>query len=329
MRKFMSIAEVGDEQQLLDPSVNLLCETSAKLLGKENAVFLPSGIMCNLVSTLSHCTMGDELIAADNSHIVMMEAGGLALGQVSCQTIDKPNGIFSVDDIKKCIAKRQMGNHSPIPKMVSVENTHNLGGGIAWNMDQLNPVTQYCKSQNIKLHMDGARMLNASAATGITPAQYAKDFDSVWFDLSKGLGCPVGAVLAGSNEFIQKVWVWKTRLGGAMRQAGIIAAAGVYALEHHVDRLADDHKNAKILAESLNLLDGVVVDLNNLHTNIIIINVENSQLTAPQICQQLKANNVAMIALNDHEIRAVTHLDVSTDQCQKAAEIFATILSKH
>ncbi|MCJ8322654.1 MAG: low specificity L-threonine aldolase [Rhizobiales bacterium] len=327
MRKFMAAAPVGDEQQLLDPSVNLLCEKSAKLLGKEAAVFLPSGIMCNLVSVLTHCRMGDELIAADNSHMVMMEAGGMALGQVSCQTIDKMSGIFNVDDIKHCVAKRRMGKNSTIPKMLVVENTHNFGGGVAWTMDELNPVTEYCQRQNMKLHMDGARLLNASIATGTTPAQYAKQFDSVWFDLSKGLGCPVGAVLAGSEEFIQQVWVWKTRLGGAMRQAGIIAAAGIYALDNHVDLLAQDHKNAKNLATALNNIENVSVNLKNLHTNIIMINIRNSAKKATDICTALKAKNVAMVALNEHEIRAVTHLDVSADECEQAAAIFANVMN--
>ncbi|MGL1920426.1 MAG: beta-eliminating lyase-related protein [Hyphomicrobiales bacterium] len=326
MRKFMASAEVGDEQQLLDPSVNLLCEKSASLMGKEAAVFLPSGIMCNLVSTLTHCSMGDEVIAADNSHIMMMESGGLALGQVNRQTIDRPLGILSVEDVEKCVAKRRMGRNSTIPKMLVIENTHNFGGGIAWNMDQLNPVTQYAKSQNMKLHMDGARLLNASAATGVSPAEYSRDFDSVWFDLSKGLGCPVGAVLAGSTDFIEQVWVWKTRLGGAMRQAGIIASAGIYALEHHVEKLQQDHVNAKNLGGALNNIANVTVNLDNLHTNIIIIDVSQTGQKASEICAKLKAKNVAMVALNDAEIRAVTHLDVSADECAEAVEIFSKII---
>lgn len=326
MRKFMAAADVGDEQQLLDPSVNELCEISAKLLGKEAAVFLPSGVMCNLISILSQCHMGDEIIAADNSHVIMMEAGGLALGQVSSQTIDEPSGIFSVADIEHCVAKRGRGNHSTIPKMLVIENTHNFGGGMAWTMEQLDPVTQYAKSQNMKLHMDGARLLNASAATGISPAQYAQEFDSVWFDLSKGLGCPVGAVLTGSQEFIKQAWVWKTRLGGAMRQAGIIAAAGIYALEHHVEKLKTDHINAKNLAISLNGNENISINLDNLHTNIIIIDVVQTGQTAREICAKLKANNVSMVALSDYEIRAVTHLDVSADECAQAAEIFAKII---
>lgn len=326
MRKFMAAAEVGDEQQKLDPSVNLLCETSAKLLGKQAALFLPSGVMCNLISILSQCHMGDELIAADNSHVIMMEAGGLALGQVSSQTIDEPSGIFTVADIEHCVAKRGRGAHSTIPKMLVIENTHNFGGGVAWTMEQLNPVTQYAKSQNMKLHMDGARLLNASAATGISPAQYAKEFDSVWFDLSKGLGCPVGAVLTGSQEFIDQAWVWKTRLGGAMRQAGIIASAGLYALEHHVDNLKQDHINAKNLGIALNDIDNISVNLDNLHTNIIIIDVAQTGQNSLEICKKLKAQNVSMVALSDTEIRAVTHLDVSADECAQAAEIFANVI---
>lgn len=328
MRKFMAAAEVGDEQQLHDPSVNLLCEKSAKLLGKDAAVFLPSGVMCNLISILSQCRMGDELIAADNSHVIMMEAGGLALGQVSSQIIDEPSGIYTVADIEHCVAKRGRGAHSTIPKMLVVENTHNFGGGIAWTMEQLNPVTQYAKSQNMKLHMDGARLLNASAATGISAAQYAQDFDSVWFDLSKGLGCPVGAVLAGSHEFIKQAWVWKTRLGGAMRQAGIIASAGLYSLEHNVERLKQDHINAKNLGVELNNVKNISVVLENLHTNIIIINVAQTGRTALEICTKLKADGLSMVALSETEIRAVTHLDVSADECAQAAKIFANVINQ-
>ena len=325
MRKFMAAAEVGDEQQLLDPSVNMLCEKSATLLGKDAAMFLPSGIMCNLISILTHCSMGDEVIAADNSHIMMMEAGGLALGQVNRQTIDQPLGIFTADDVEQCVAKRRMGRNSTIPKMLVIENTHNFGGGIAWTMEQLTPVTQYAKSQDMKLHMDGARLLNASVATDISPAHYARDFDSAWFDLSKGLGCPVGAVLTGSNQFIEQAWVWKVRLGGAMRQAGIIASAGLYALEHHVDRLKDDHINAKNLGTALNELQGVSVNLDNLHTNIIIIDISQTHRKPVDICAKLKDNHVRMVALSETEIRAVTHLDVTADECAKAAEIFTSI----
>lgn len=270
--------------------------------------------------------MGDEVIAADNSHIMMMEAGGLALGQVNRQTIDKPLGIFTAEDVEQCIAKRRMGKNSTIPKMLVIENTHNFGGGIAWTMEQLNPVTQYAKSEEMKLHMDGARLLNASVATGISPAHYARDFDSVWFDLSKGLGCPVGAVLTGSEEFIEQAWVWKVRLGGAMRQAGIIASAGLYALDHHVDKLAQDHINAKNLGTALNDIANISVNLDNLHTNIIIVNVEQTGQKPVDICAKLKTQNVSMVALSETEIRAVTHLDVSAEECAKAAQIFAAIL---
>ncbi len=328
MRKFMATAEVGDEQQLLDPNVNKLCEMSANLLGKEDAMFLPSGIMCNLISALTHCRMGDEVIAAENSHIIMMEAGGLALGQISNQTINQPSGIFTADDVETCLAKRRMGKNSLIPKMLSIENTHNFGGGIAWRMEQLNPITQFAKKNNLKLHMDGARMINASVAMNIKMADYASEFDSVWFDLSKGLGCPVGAVLAGSSDFIKQAWIWKIRLGGAMRQAGIIASAGIYALDRHLKHLVKDHKNARDLAVNLNQIDGISINLDMLHTNILIINVKDSKHTAVEICSKLKQQNVAMVALNDDEIRAVTHLDVNADQCEQAAQIFKHIITQ-
>ena len=250
MRKAMADAEVGDEQQGTDPTVTKLCEMTADLLGKDDAVFLPSGTMCNQISVAVHCRPGDEIIADKTAHMVNTEGGGLAVfAGAMARTVDGERGVFSGEQLKAAI--RNPRRHTPKPRMVVIEQTSNSAGGSVWPLNSVIEVGAIAHEKNLIMHMDGARLLNAVVASGHKASEFSKPFDSLWLDLSKGLGCPIGAVLAGSKNFIEQAWQWKQRMGGAMRQAGIVAAAGVYALEHHVNRMVEDHDNAEILGELL------------------------------------------------------------------------------
>src|ERR1700674_5068491 len=236
MREAIARAEVGDEQIGDDPSVNLLCERVAALLGKEAAVFMPSGTMCNVTATLVHCRPGDEILAQGSAHIIAREGGAhAALGGFQIMALPGPDGRFTPDTFRSALHPRT--RYQPPQTVVSVEQTANIGGGTIWKKADLDAIVQIARSGGLATHMDGARLPNACVATGISARDMAAGWDSAWIDFSKGLGAPIGAVIAGSHDFIDDVWRWKQRLGGSMRQAGICAAACVYALDHHVDRL--------------------------------------------------------------------------------------------
>ncbi|MGE0726091.1 MAG: low specificity L-threonine aldolase, partial [Alphaproteobacteria bacterium] len=272
MRKAMAEAPCGDEQRGEDPSVNALCERVAALLGKEAAVFLPSGTMCNEIALAVHCRPGDEVLADETSHIIHFEAGGPgALAGVLVKGLKGTRGIFGPDDV--ATAARPPIRHAPRQRLVCIENTANLGGGTIWPLATVRAVADAAKKRGLAMHMDGARLMNAVVASGVPAADFAAPCDSAWIDLTKGLGCPVGAVLTGSRAFIDEAWRLKHRWGGAMRQAGILAAAGLHALDHHVDRLAEDHANARRLAEGLAAIPGVAVDLASAETNMVYVDV--------------------------------------------------------
>src|SRR5664279_3774632 len=256
MREAMARAEVGDEQIGDDPTVNVLCERVAELLGKEAAVFMPSGTMCNVTATLVHCRPGDEILAHETAHIIAREGGAhAALGGFQITPLKGADGKFTPDAFRAALHPRS--RYQPPQTVVSVEQTANIGGGTIWKKNDLDEVVQIAKSNGMATHMDGARLLNATVATGIGARDMAAGWDSAWIDFSKGLGAPIGAVIAGSREFIDEAWRWKQRLGGSMRQAGICAAACVYALDHNVGRLADDHANARALARGLSQIAGM------------------------------------------------------------------------
>ena len=255
MREFMAAAPVGDEQLREDPSVNRLQEMAAALLGKEAALFLPSGTMCNAIAFSLNANRGEAVVLDQESHPNMSEAGGPAwLASVMLRPVAGPRGIFSVDQVLPLLSKG--GTHAARTAFISIENTTNRGGGAIWPLERLAEMRALADDHGLRLHMDGARLLNAAVASGIPAATFASYVDSVWIDLSKGLGAPVGAVLAGSTEFIERARLLKHMFGGAMRQAGIIAAGGIYALEHNVERLAEDHANAQFLAEGLAQIPG-------------------------------------------------------------------------
>jgi threonine aldolase len=316
MRRFMCEAEVGDEQKLEDPTVNQLCEMVAELLGKEAAVFLPSGTMCNEIALRVHARPGEEVIAHQTAHPIHFESGGPgALAGVNMRSIDGPRGQFDADTVEAAV--RPASRHFPRTRLVWVEQTSNLGGGSVWPLSRIEAVTAVARRHGLSTHMDGARLMNAVVASGVSAREYAAPFDSAWIDFTKGLGAPVGAALAGSRAFIEEAWRFKQQMGGAMRQAGIIAAGGVYALRHHVKRLADDHANARRLAEGLAALPGVSLDRATVETNIVFFEL-TGELTSPVAVERLLARGIRMGALGPHTIRAVTHLDVDASGIDRA-----------
>lgn len=318
MREFMSKAEVGDEQRKEDPSVNRLVEMVRELLGKEDAIFLPSGTMCNEIAFRIHCRPGDEIILDKTSHPWHFETGGpAALSGALIYPLGGNRGIFTPDQVKDAI--RPKNNHAPRSRVVSIEQTTNMGGGAVWPLATINEVYAIADELGLAKHMDGARLLNAVVASGVSAESFAKNTDSVWIDFSKGLGAPVGAALAGSKEFIAEAWRWKHQFGGAMRQAGIIAAAGIYALQHHVDRLAEDHTNAQILARGLADIDGIKVEL--VETNLVFFDISNLNISASQLNKNLIEHGVRLKSVGGNRLRAVTHLDVSQSQIQEALQV--------
>ena len=326
MRQAIAEAEVGNEQAGEDPSVNKLCAMVMELLGKEDAVFLPSGTMCNEIAYRVHCEPGDEVILDATGHALHFETGGpAALSGLMTRTLSGERGIFTADQVRAAI--RAPGRHHPRSRLLSVENTNNLGSGAVWPLVRIEEVCAAAHEAGLKTHLDGARLLNAVVASGTPARDYARPFDSIWIDLSKGLGCPVGAVLAGSRDFIDRAWIYKQQMGGAMRQAGIIAAAGIYALEHNIDRLAEDHANAKLFAESLRNLPGIAVDPETVETNIVFFDIAGSGMTAEPFCAALKEKGVDMGGAGTR-IRAVTHLDVSRDAVMAAVDAIRAVLQK-
>ena len=315
MREAMASAEVGDEQSFADPTVNELCSRVASLLGFEAAVFLPSGTMCNAIAFRLHIgTGGDEVYLHRRSHPVIAEAGGPAAlsGAVLCP-LDGERGMFTADALRDAL--RPAGDrYLPRSRLVSVEQTTNLAGGHVWPREQLSEVVEVSRDAGLRLHMDGARLMNAVVASGLDAASWTAGFDTAWVDFSKGLGAPVGACLAGSRELIDEAWRYKQMWGGAMRQAGIIAAGALYALDHHVDRLADDHALAASLARELASVPGVVIEPAEVTTNIVVFSVAD----APALVAALARDGVKMGALGPRTVRAVTHLDVDADDVDVA-----------
>jgi len=317
MRRAMAEAEVGDEQQFADPTVNALCARVADLLGKEAAVYLPSGTMCNQIAARVHCRQGDEIILAASAHPVHAESGGpAALAGVMLRGLDGERGMFTAEDVQAAI--RPAGfRHAPRSRLLEVENTTNLGGGAAWPLARIEEVTAVAREHGLVCHMDGARLMNAVVATGTPARAYAAPFDTVWIDFSKGLGAPVGAVLAGTRDFIHEAWRVKQQIGGAMRQAGVIAAACLYALDHHVERLAEDHANARHLAEGLAAIPGIALDPSSVETNIVWFDLRQPH-DAREVAARLKDEGVAIGPFSARRMRAVTHLDVDRPRIDTA-----------
>ncbi len=321
MRQAMLEAEVGDEQLGLDPTVNRLCTEVAERLGKEAAVFLPSGTMCNEIAMLVHCRLGDEIYAHRTAHIINYEAAGAAaLAGAAVHALDGERGIYTAETLRAAL--RGESRYEPRPRLVEIEQTAQGGGGAVWPLDNIQEVAALAKSRDLLMHMDGARLFNAVVASGVSARQFAACFDSVWIDLSKGLGGPVGAVLAGSARFIDEAWRWKQRLGGAMRQAGMLAAAGLYALEHHVDRLAEDHENARRFGEIVSRGEGIRLVFEPIETNLIFVDVSGAGVSARNVRARLEERGINVGVRGEALLRVVTHLDVNHAQVEEAGQAF-------
>jgi threonine aldolase len=327
MRAFMTQAPVGDEQRQEDPSVTALQERAAALLGKEAALYLPSATMANEIAVKVHTQPGDKVMLDETAHIFTSEAGGPAvLSGVMSHTLRGTRGVYSADQVEAAIGRK--GPHYARARLLSVEQTSNLGGGTVWPQERLREVVEAARRHGMRTHLDGARLLNAAIASGVPAAEHARGFDSVTLCLTKGLGCPVGALVAGDRAFIADARRYKHMFGGAMRQAGIIAAAGLYALEHNIDRLAEDHTNAKILARGLSEIPGILIDVAHVETNMVFFDVAGTGITATEAVERLLAHGVRMGASSRTRIRAVTHLDVSQSDVERAVDIARDVLGK-
>lgn len=324
MRKAMAEAPVGDEQRGEDPSVNALCDAVADLMGKEAAVFLPSCTMGNQLATLVQCPRGDVLLADQTAHILRYEAGApAALAGALTHALAGERGVFTGDAVTQAVPEES--RWAPRVSMVSMEQTSTDGCGRVWPLEAMQGVGAAARALSIAVHIDGARLMNAAVATGIAPRRYASVANSVVLDLSKGLGCPIGAVLTGSRPFIAQAWRWKQRLGGAMRQSGILAAAGLYALRHNVDRLAEDHGNARHLADGIASARGITLDPTHVETNVVILDVSGTGLLATEFARRLQAQGVLLGVHNRITLRAVTYLGVTRDHVVRAIEAIRAI----
>lgn len=325
MRQAMAQAEVGDEQRGEDPTVNALNERVADLLGKEAAMFLPSGTMCNQIAIATHCRPGDEIIAAEDSHILSSEGAGAAVfAGCFIRTIPCDRGVFANQDVEQAVRSGKV--KAPRSRLLSIEQTNNRGGGSIWSIDEIRSVAETGHTHGLAVHMDGARLMNAAVASGVAARELASSCDSVWLDLSKGLGCPIGGVLAGSKSFIEEANVWKHRFGGAMRQAGIVAAAGLYALDHNIERLAEDHENARIFANCIAGIAGI--SLVPPETNLVFFDLAGTRLTASDLADALMRDGIRIGVESQSRLRAVTHLDVSAEEVREAAGKIVDVLSR-
>jgi threonine aldolase len=327
MRRFMADADVGDEQRGEDPTVNLLQEMVAELLGKEAALFLPSGTMCNEISFAVWCRPGDEILMAATAHPLNFEGGGpAALVGAVITPLPGRRGMFTGERVESAI--RPPDRYFPRTRAVSIEQTTNLGGGACWPLEEIESICSLAHGRGLVAHLDGARLLNAVVVSGVAASSYARHFDSAWIDLSKGLGAPVGAVLAGSADFVEEAWRFKQRWGGAMRQAGIIAAGGVYALRHHVDRLKEDHANAALLARGLAEMPGIELDPDIVDTNIVIFDVAGTGMMAAEFIARMKDEHDVLFSplLGATSVRAVTHLDVTGAEVEAAVAAVRRLL---
>jgi threonine aldolase len=327
MRTAIANAEVGDEQRGEDPTVNRLQARVAELLGKEAALWFPGGTMCNFVAVKVHTQPADAVVADWMAHILRAESAGVAFSSaVQVEPIVTERGIFSVEELRAALERLRTTPMpwGPRPRLVCVEQTHNFGGGSVWTLGNLQAVANLARAEGLAMHMDGARLLNAVVATGVEAAAFAATADSVWLDFTKGLGAPIGAVLAGSKAFIAEARRYKHIFAGAMRQAGIAAAGCLHALDHHVERLADDHANAQRLAQGLMQIEGIAVRTPRPETNMVFFTPSGTGWSDDAFLQALETRGVRMGQVRG-EIRAVTHLDVSTSDIDLAVEAIAAI----
>jgi threonine aldolase len=320
MRAAMAAAEVGDDVSGEDPSVNALEARIAGMLGKEAAVFVPSGTMSNQIAVRVHCQPGDEFLCEASCHIFNFEQAAYAqLFGIAAQAIEGDYGVLTVEQLVDRI--RPLDNHSVHTRLVCIENTHNRGAGRIQPFDTVAEICEWAAENGLARHLDGARLFNAAVASGIPLRDWASHFDTVSVCFSKSLGAPVGSALCGSHEHIQQARRLRKALGGGMRQAGVVAAAANYALDHHLDRLAEDNENAQILADAVRHTPGLTLDPDIVDTNIVIFKVAPELGTSPEFCSRLRAEGVLIGASTRYRARAVTHLDVSREQVEQAAQV--------
>ncbi|MBH0196402.1 MAG: aminotransferase class I/II-fold pyridoxal phosphate-dependent enzyme, partial [Nitrospira sp.] len=327
MRKAMARAEVGDDVYGEDPTVNRLQEMAAALLSKRFALFVPSGTMANQLAIRAHTQPGQEVIVESKSHIVRYEQGAAgALAGVQLHWVPGERGLMSAEQVEAAI--RPTDPHSISTALICLENTHNAGGGTIYPLATIEKIRALAAKHNIPMHLDGARLMNAVAATTLPPASYAQHFETVSLCLSKGLGAPVGSLLISSDrQLIDRARRFRRMYGGAMRQAGVLAAAGIYALEHHVARLTDDHSHAKKLARLLQQIPSVQISPQHVETNIVIFDVTDQRRTPAEIVAALKEQGVLINAIGGLSYRAVTHLNVSAKQIDEAGAVFMRVLT--
>lgn len=326
MKQFIMDSPLGDDVYGEDPSVNLLQKKIAKIFNKESALFVPSGTMANLISVLTHCNRGDEVILGNKSHIFFYEAGGIsAFGGVhSHQINNNDDGTININDIENAIRKKG-DDHFPKTKLICLENTHNACYGSPINTDFFSEVKNIAKKHNIPIHLDGARIFNAAIALNKSVDELTKDCDSVSCCLSKGLSAPVGSVILGSKNFISKAKSLRKALGGGMRQAGLIASAGIFSLDHMINRIIDDHSNAKILASKLNLIKNLEINLNQVQTNIIFIYNRDKTLSNQDLLLSLEKNNIKIDYKGNSKFRLVTHSGFRKEDINAVIKIFRKI----
>lgn len=320
MRAAMFSAALGDDVYGEDPTVNQLEERVAEYLGTEAAIFVPSGTMANQIAIRLHCRPGDELLCETTSHVYLWEGGGpAALSGVTTRMIDGEFGVLTVQQLAPNIRPDDI--HSPQTRLVCLENTHNRGGGRVYSIEHIRAISAWARTHGLAMHLDGARLWNAIVASCIPANEWCRHFDTVSVCFSKGLGAPVGSALAGPRELIVRARRIRKLFGGAMRQAGFLAAACLYAMDHHIDRLAEDHANAQLLAAAIADTPGLKLVPETVETNLVWVEVDRERYGPPQVvANQLKAAGVLMTALGDKELRACTHLDVSRSDCEQAAD---------
>jgi threonine aldolase len=325
MRKAMLEADVGDDVLGDDPTVIKLQNKAAELLGKESALYVPSGTMSNIVATRTHTSPGDEIVTEAHSHIYRYEGGAFAaLSGCSVALVDGKNGLMTSEQVSSSIRKAEGSlSHYPNGSLVCVENTAQGGGGSVYSQEAIDDICKVAKEKDCKLHMDGARLFNASVASNTDPARMVRDFDSISICLSKGLGAPIGSVLVGSKEDLAQAHRWRKMFGGGMRQAGMMAAAGIYALENNIDRLREDHRRARKFAEALVEMPNFSVNLDTVQSNIVYIGVGRGR--SKQMIEKLAKQDIDILDTDDSTIRAVFHLHIGDEDLEKIIEAFAQL----
>ncbi len=327
MLSAIDCADLGDDVFQEDPTINQLEELASKRFNKEAALFVPSGTMANLIAVLSHCQRGDEVILGDQAHTFLYEAGGISSfgGVHSRQLVNQADGTIAIDDIRHAIRKEDV--HFPPTRLICLENTHNRCFGMPLSSDYVGSVAELAKKNSIPVHVDGARIFNAAVSLNSTVAELTDEIDSVSFCLSKGLSAPAGSLLCGSENFIYRARRNRKALGGGMRQAGILAAAGIVALEKMTERIVEDHQNAKALAYGISGINGISIDLEKIKTNIIYFSLDHSKIESSLFIKKMAEKNIHFFELSSSWYRLVTHRGISKDDVRNVVEVFDQILS--